>query len=203
MEPSTVIRKVALYARVSTHEQNVDMQISELRSYAALRGWEIVAEYVDIGISGSKDSRPELDRLLKDAKARRFDGIAVFKLDRFGRSLRNLVVTLADLSHYGVSFVALRDNLDLSSPAGRLQFHIIAAMAEFERELIKERVVAGIQAAKNRGVRFGRPKRWVSADKITALREQGIPWVQVAKKLGAGKGTCQRAYALAQKEDAA
>jgi DNA invertase Pin-like site-specific DNA recombinase len=199
-----VIRRIALYARVSTlNGQNPEMQLAELREYAQRRGWDVSAEYVDLGVSGSKESRPELNRMLKDAHARAFDAIAVWKLDRLGRSLKHLVTTIADLEHYGVSFVSLRDNLDLSTPAGRLMMHIIGAMAEFERSLIQERVVAGIRSAQARGVRFGRPKVYCSALKIAALREQGVPWVEVARRLDVGKGTAQRVYSKHLKEESA
>jgi predicted site-specific integrase-resolvase len=141
---SPVIARIALYARVSTlNGQNPEMQLAELREYAQRRGWVISGEYTDLGISGSKDSRPQLNRMLEDAHARKFDAIAVWKLDRLGRSLKHLVTTIEDLQAYSVSFVSLRDNLDLSTPAGRLMMHIIGAMAEFERSLIQERVVAG------------------------------------------------------------
>jgi DNA invertase Pin-like site-specific DNA recombinase len=139
-----VIKRIALYARVSTlNGQNPQLQLDELREYAQRRGWTIAGEYVDLGVSGAKDSRPDLNRMLADAHARKFDGIAVWKLDRLGRSLKHLVTTIEDLQAYNVSFVSLRDNLDLSTPAGRLMLHIIGAMAEFERSLIQERVVAG------------------------------------------------------------
>ena len=135
--------------------------------------------------------------------ARKFDAILVWKLDRFARSLKMLVTSIEDLNSYGVAFVSLRDNLDLSTPAGRLMLHIIGAMAEFERSLIQERVIAGIASAKSRGVKFGRPKVYVSALKVQQLRDAGVPWVDVAKRLNAGKGTCQRALARAQKEESA
>jgi DNA invertase Pin-like site-specific DNA recombinase len=184
---------VAIYCRVSTHEQNVDLQLSELRDYAARRGLTVAGEYIDLGISGSKASRPELNRLMDDSRLRLHDAVLVWKLDRFARSLKNLVVALEDLNHVGVSFISLRDNLDLSSPAGRLMMHLLGAMSEFERELIKERVVAGIAAARKRGVRMGRPTRYVSAMKIRALREAGTPWRDVARKMSAGVGTCMKA----------
>ena len=139
---------VALYARVSTlNGQNPEMQLAELREYAIRRGWTIAGEYVDMGISGAKESRPELNRMLADARRRRFDAILCWKLDRLGRSLKHLVTTIEDLEAYGVAFISLRDNLDLSTPSGRLMMHIIGAMAEFERELIRERVCAGISSA--------------------------------------------------------
>ena len=132
--------RVALYARVSTLlGQSPEMQLVELREYAARRGWHVIGEYVDRA-SGIKESRPALNRLMTDARRRKFDMIAVWKIDRFGRSLKHLVNALAELEAVGVAFVSLRDNLDLSTPAGRLMFQIIAAMAEFERALIQERV---------------------------------------------------------------
>ena len=143
-------QRVAIYARVSTlHSQNPEMQLAELREYATRRGWEVTAEYLDLGVSGSRESRPELNRMLAAAHARAFDAVVCWKLDRLGRSLKHLVTTIEDLSAYGVAFISLRDNLDLSTPSGRLMMHIIGAMAQFERELIKERVSAGMHAARN------------------------------------------------------
>jgi DNA invertase Pin-like site-specific DNA recombinase len=150
--------RVALYARVSTcNGQSPEMQLSELREYASRRGWEVYSEYTDLGISGSKESRPELNRLMADAHRRNFDVVLCWKVDRFGRSLKHLVNALADLNAYGVAFVSLRDNLDLSTPSGRLMFQIIGAMAEFERSLIQERVRAGLRNAKLKGKTLGRP----------------------------------------------
>ena len=119
--------RVALYGRVSTLDkgQDVNMQMRELREYVGRRGWEIAGEYSDEGVSGAKESRPQLNRLLADAKQRKFDAITVWKLDRFGRSLKHLVMTLADLESLGIAFVSLRDGFDLSTPSGRLMFQII------------------------------------------------------------------------------
>lgn len=189
-----LVSRIAIYARVSTlNAQNPEMQLAEIREYAARRDWTIAGEYVDLGISGSKESRPELNRMLQDAHRRRFDAVVCWKLDRLGRSLKHLVTTIEDLAAYGVSFISLRDNLDLSTPSGRLMMHIIGAMAEFERELIRERVTAGIHAAKRRGVRIGRPRTYVSAMKVQAMRDEGIPWRAIAKRLGVGTGTACRA----------
>jgi putative DNA-invertase from lambdoid prophage Rac len=190
----STINRVAIYARVSTNDQNVDLQLTELREYAARRGWAVFSEYCDVGVSGAKASRPQLNRMIQDARRRRFDAIVVWKLDRLGRSLKHLVTTIEDLAAYGVSFIAPRDNLDLSTPTGRLMMHVIGAMAEFERDLIKERVSAGVAAARKRGVRLGRPHTSVSADKVKALRDTGMPWRQVAKKLKVGTGTAVRAF---------
>jgi DNA invertase Pin-like site-specific DNA recombinase len=182
--------RVALYARVSTcNGQSPEMQLAELHEYAFRRGWEVFNEYVDHGISGSKESRPELNRLMADAQRRDFDSVLCWKIDRFGRSLRHLVNALADLDAYGVAFVSLRDNLDLSTPSGRLMFQIIGAMAEFERSLIQERVRAGLRNAKLKGKTLGRPRRTVSADEMARLREQGASFREIARTVGASAGT--------------
>src|SRR5436309_14601369 len=145
--------RVAVYARVSTSNghQDPEMQLLELREYAERRSWTIAAEYVDHGISGSKESRPALNRLMADAQRRKFDAVLVWKIDRWGRSLKHLVTSLADLDAVGVAFISLQDNLDLTTPSGRLMFQIIGAMAEFERSLITERVRAGLRNARKIG----------------------------------------------------
>jgi DNA invertase Pin-like site-specific DNA recombinase len=189
------IHRVALYARVSTlhGQQDPEMQLSELREYATRRGLSIHEEYVDQGVSGSKESRPALNRLMADAQKCRFDAILVWKIDRFGRSLKHLVNSLADLSAYGVTFISLRDNLDLSTPSGRLMFQIIGAMAEFERALIQERVRAGLRNAKAKGKRIGRPPQEVDSSKVLALRAQGLSWREISGQLRLGLGTVYRA----------
>src|ERR1041385_7818579 len=176
--PNRPIQCVALYARVSTlhGQQDPEMQLSELREYATRRGLSIHHEYVDAGISGSKESRPALNRLMADAQRCRFDAVLVWKIDRFGRSLKHLVNALADLSAYGIAFISLRDNLDLSTPSGRLMFQIIGAMAEFERALIQERVKAGLRNAKAKGKRIGRPPVKVDSSRVLDLRNQGLSW---------------------------
>ena len=182
--------RVALYARVSTAiGQSPEMQLVELREYASRRGWEIFREYVDHGISGSKESRPELNRLMADVHRRHFDVVLCWKVDRFGRSLKHLVNALADLDSYGIAFVSLRDNLDLSTPSGRLMFQIIGAMAEFERSLIQERVRAGLRNAKIKGKTLGRPRRVVNGDHMARLREQGESFREIAKAVGVSPGT--------------
>jgi DNA invertase Pin-like site-specific DNA recombinase len=173
------------------------MQLSELREYGARRGWQIVGEYVDEGVSGAKESRPQLNRLMSDAHRRKFDLIAVWKVDRFGRSLKHLVNALADLDSLGVAFVSLRDNIDLSTPSGRLMFQVIGAMAEFERSLIQERVRAGLRNAVARGVRLGRPRTVVDSDLIARLRASGASWREVAEQMRIGVGTAVRALQAA------
>jgi DNA invertase Pin-like site-specific DNA recombinase len=189
------IHRVALYARVSTlnGHQDPEMQLSELREYAARRGLSIHGEYVDQGVSGSKESRPALNRLMTDAQQCRFDAVMVWKIDRFGRSLKHLVNSLADLSAYGISFISLRDNLDFSTPSGRLMFQIIGAMAEFERALIQERVRAGLRNAKAKGKKIGRPRQQVDCLRVLELRAQGSSWRNISQLLGVGLGTVYRA----------
>jgi DNA invertase Pin-like site-specific DNA recombinase len=186
--------KVALYARVSTSNghQDPELQLRELREYAASRGWKIVEEYNDRGVSGSKVSRPALNNLMTDAGQRKFDIVLVWKLDRFGRSLRHLVNALAELEALGIAFVSLRDNLDLTTPAGRLMFQIIGAMAEFERALIQERVRAGLRNAKAKGKRLGRPPVVVDQVEVLEMRKLGQSWRAIAEKLGVGVGTAHR-----------
>ncbi len=186
--------KAAIYARVSTtNGQSPDMQLRELREYCQRRKWTIAGEFVDQGVSGSKESRPELNRLMQAAKQREFDAVLVWKLDRFGRSLRHLVNALAELEALGITFVSLKDNLDLSTPAGRLMFQIIGAMAEFERSLIAERVRAGLRNARAKGKRLGRPRKAVDRARIARRRCSGASWEAIGQELGVGEGTVRRA----------
>jgi DNA invertase Pin-like site-specific DNA recombinase len=188
----------ALYARISTRDkgQDPEMQLVELREFATKRGWQIAGEFVDIGVSGSKDSRPQLDVMMRLAKARKLDVIAVWKLDRFGRSLRHLVDAVAELKAVGCAFVSLRDNLDLTTPAGRMMFHVIGAMAEFERELIRERVKAGLAHARSKGQELGRPKVRRDHDRdakiIRRMRSDGDSYGEIAGALGRTKSDIYR-----------
>jgi len=191
--------KVAIYARVSTTVQDAGLQTRELRQYAEARGWQLADEYVDAGVSGSKDSRPELNRLMLDAKRRRFDVVLVWKLDRFGRSLRHLVNALAEFESLGIAFVSLSDNLDLSTASGRLMFNIIGAMAEFERELIRERVKAGMKNARAKGARIGRPRAIADSARIIALRASGLSWRAIETELGVSIRTARRLASVAKR----
>jgi DNA invertase Pin-like site-specific DNA recombinase len=188
-----ITNRVAIYSRVSTnHGQDPELQLRELREYCASRGLTIIQEYTDVGHSGSKESRPALNQLMADARRRRFDSVLVWKLDRFGRSLRHLVNALAELEALGLSFISLRDNLDLSTPSGRLMFHVVGAMAQFERALIQERVKAGLRNAKAKGKRLGRPRVVVDETTISAMRDSGASWRTISGKLGIGLGTAHR-----------
>jgi DNA invertase Pin-like site-specific DNA recombinase len=170
------MQRVALYARVSSAngQQDPEMQLSELRDVGSARGFQVVTEFVDRGVSGAKESRPQLNQLVIDARQRKFDCILVWKLDRFARSLKHLVNALAEFEVLGIAFVSLRDNLDLSTPSGRLMFQIIGAMAEFERSLIVERVKAGLRNAKSKGRQLGRPRltNLASASRTTRWRRE-------------------------------
>jgi DNA invertase Pin-like site-specific DNA recombinase len=189
--------KVALYARVSTSDkgQDPEMQLRELREHCQRRGCEILGEYVDIGVSGSKDSRPELNKLMADAKRRRFDAVLVWKLDRFGRSLKNLINALAEFESLGVAFISLKESLDLATPAGRLMFGIISAMAEFERDLIRERVRAGIANRRAKGLRVGRKPISLDPTKLQALRSQGQTMREIALALGCSRSLVHKTLA--------
>ncbi|MEW6215333.1 MAG: recombinase family protein [Nitrospirota bacterium] len=178
--------KVAIYCRVSTESQSVDMQLSDLRTYAKQRGFEIYREYCDIG-SGSKDSRPQLDALMDDARKGRVDIVLVWKFDRFARSTRHLINALHEFNHLGVDFISYTENVDTSSPTGKVLFTIISAMAEFERDLIKERVKAGLEHAKNKGIKLGRPLRMNESfiEWVRELRSEGLSIRAIAKRLNA------------------
>jgi DNA invertase Pin-like site-specific DNA recombinase len=171
------------------------MQLDELRAYCARRQWQIVEEYIDEGVSGSKESRPALDRMMKAAKRRMFDAICVYRYDRFARSLRQLVNALSEFDALGINFVSLHEGTDTSTPNGRLVFGIFASIAEFERQLIITRTKSGMAAARRRGARIGRPRVEVDATKIHALRSQGLSWDAIALQTGHSRETCRKAAA--------
>ncbi len=186
--------RVAIYARCSTvNGQNPEMQLGELRAFCQSRGWPVAGEYVDAGVSGSKERRPQLDRLLADCRRRRVDVVLVYRYDRFARSLRQLVNALEDFRSLGIDFISLHEGVDTSTANGRLVFGIFASIAEFERELIRDRVKSGLAAARARGKRPGRPRVVVDASRIAALRESGRSWRDICAETGISKGTAQRA----------
>ena len=188
------MKRAAVYARVSTHNaQNPEMQLDEVREYCRRRGWKIEGEYVDEGISGSKEHRPALDRLLSDCRKRLVDAVVVYRYDRFARSLRQLVNALDEFRALGIDFVSLHEGVDTSTPNGRLVFGIFASIAEFERELIRDRVRSGLALARRRGRQLGRPRIVVDASRVASLRAQGRSWAAISAELGIGKGTAQRA----------
>ncbi len=188
------ITRTALYARVSTanNGQSPEMQLRELREYCERRGWTVAGEYVDTGISGAKDRRPELDRLMSDAHKRRLDVVAVWKFDRFARSVSHLLRALDTFRVLGIEFVSLSESLDTATPAGRMVFTVLGAVAELERSLIAERVRAGLRNARAKGKRLGRPRVAVDRARIGCLRAQGLSWAKIATQLGVGEGTVYR-----------
>src|SRR5215471_17191151 len=187
--------KVAIYARVSTANNGQDptMQTRELREYCERRGWNVAGEYVDLGISGTKEKRPELDRLMAEAHRRRFDAVIVWKFDRFARSVSHLLRALETFQALGVHFVSLSESLDTSTPAGKMVFTVLGAVAELERSLIVERVKAGLRNARSKGKKLGRPKKVVEASEIAKLRAQGRSWRKIARQLGVSSRTARRA----------
>ena len=178
--------RAAIYARVSTVQgQTVENQLIELRKYVAARGWEVHAEFLDEGVSGAKERRPALDAMVRDAKRRRFDVVVVWRLDRLGRSLRHLILLLDELHALGVAFVSLAEGIDATTPAGRLQLHVLGAIAEFERERIRERVLAGMTRAKAQGKHLGRPCNTVTSSALAAVAHLSVR--DAAARLGVSK----------------
>jgi DNA invertase Pin-like site-specific DNA recombinase len=186
--------KIAIYARVSTinHGQETGMQTQDLQEFCRLREFQLVDSYIDEGVSGSKDSRPELDRLMTDARKRRFDAVLVWKLDRFGRSLKHLVNALAEFQALGIAFISYKESLDMTTPAGRLMFGVVAAMAEFERDLIRERTKAGVAFARSKGKHIGRPRLPIQPAEVHRLRASGFSQRAIGRELGVSEGTIRR-----------
>jgi DNA invertase Pin-like site-specific DNA recombinase len=186
--------KVAIYARVSTvgHGQSTEMQTRELREYVERRGWQIAGEYIDEGISGTKDKRPELDRMMTDAHKRKFDVVVVWKFDRFARSVSHLLRALETFNALGIGFVSLSESLDTSTPSGKMVFTVLGAVAELERSLIAERVKAGLRNAKANGKKLGRPTVEFSDGDIQTLIGQGKSMSAIAAQLGINKSTVSR-----------
>jgi DNA invertase Pin-like site-specific DNA recombinase len=192
---SAMTARVAIYARVSTtnHGQDVGLQTRELRQFAEARGWTVAGEYIDAGVSGAKDSRPELNRLMIDAHKRRFDIVCVWRFDRFARSVSHLLAALETFKALGIDFVSFSEQMDTSTPAGKMVFTVLGAVAELERSLIRERVKAGLRNAKAKGKHVGRPRVSLDSSEIARLRAEGLSWVKISEKLGVGEGTVRRA----------
>src|SRR5579864_2813362 len=196
--------RVVLYSRVSTNNgQDPLVQLRELREYCERRGWQVFGEYVDVGISGSKEKRPELDKLLAEAHRRRFDAVVVWKFDRFARSVSHLLRALETFQSLGIEFVSLTEGVDTSTPAGKMVFTVLGAVAELERSLIVERVKAGLRNARAKGKRLGRPRVAVDARRIAALRAEGHSWATIAAKLGVSERSIRRAASVCGKNQLA
>ena len=181
--------RIATYSRVSTLNQDTDMQTRELREYCARRGWDLVHEYVDEGVSGAKESRPALNSLMLDARKRRFDAIAVWKFDRMARSVTHLLRVLEEFRSLGIEFISLSESIDTSTPTGKMVFTVLGAVAELERSLISERVRAGLRNARAKGKTLGRPKCDVNRSEIERLRAQGASWRVIGRNLGVSATT--------------
>ena len=187
--------RIAKYARVSTKDQSCEMQLRDLRAYCAARGFTDVVEYVDTGVSGSKDSRPELNRLMEAARKRKIDAVLVWRFDRFARSTKHLLMALEEFRSLGVQFISHSESLDTSSPLGMAIFTIISAVAQLERDLIRERVSAGVRNARTAGKTLGRPRRIVDNVEIQRLRREGASVRQIAARVGIGYGTVRKRLA--------
>ena len=188
-------KRAAIYLRVSTDTQTTDNQRHELQQVAARRGWGVVEVYEDRAISGTKgrDKRPGLDSLLKDASRRKFDVVMAWAIDRLGRSLIDLLSIIQNLEATGVDLYLDQQNIDTTTPSGKLLFHVTGAFAEFEHSMIRERVLAGLARAKAQGTKLGRPKIDARVEaRIKALRKQGRGIRSVAREVGVGVGTVQR-----------
>jgi DNA invertase Pin-like site-specific DNA recombinase len=181
--------RIAIYARVSTKDQSWELQVRDLRAYCQARGFDLVREYIDVGQSGAKDSRPELNILMDDARKRQFDAIVVWRFDRFARSTKHLLTALEEFRALGIQFISYQENVDTSTPLGQALFTIVSAVAQLERELIRERVSAGIRNARANGKKLGRPKSSVDRERILELKAQGQSLRQIATNLGIGYGT--------------
>lgn len=191
--------RIAIYARVSTKDQKCEIQLKELRKYAVAREWTVIDEYVDTGWSGAKASRPAMDRLMIDARARKFDTVIVYKLDRWGRSVINLVNSMAELTLFGVRFLVTTQPIDTdeNNPAAKLLMNILAAVAQFEREIIHERVMSGLkhvaETGKTKsGKAVGRPVKIVDRQAVWDKFDNGATYTELQATFGYSRGTLQR-----------
>ena len=186
------VKKVAVYVRVSTKDQSVDMQLNDLERYSKERDLNVFKVYQDNGVSGTKETRPELGELMNDAKKRKFDTVLVWRFDRFARSTKHLVTALYEFRNLGIDFISYQENIDTSSPLGEAIFTIISAMSKLERDIIAERVKGGLRKARANGKRLGRPETGVDANKLAEYKEQGKSIREIAKEMGLSRGKVER-----------
>jgi DNA invertase Pin-like site-specific DNA recombinase len=192
---NTSNKTVAIYARISTDKQKVDMQLNELRDFINRSGWKVYREFIDKGYTGSNTKRPAFSEMRHEARKRKFDILLVWKLDRLSRSLKDLINTLDELGYLGINFISYDNNLDTTTPTGKLVFQIIGAVAEFEKDIIRERVVAGLENAKKKGKQLGRPKIHNDIlEKAKEMRKQGLSFRKIEKQLGVGEGTIRKQF---------
>ena len=192
--------RVGIYARVSTKDQSCDLQLRDLRAYCLARQLTVIREYIDLGHSGTKDSRPQLNELMSDARKRKLDVVVVWRFDRFARSTKHLLMALEEFRALGIQFTSYSENLDTSTPLGQAIFVIVAAVAQLERDLICERVTAGIKNARALGRRLGRPRQYVDIDRITELQTSGMSLRQIAATLKVGYGTVRDRLAASERK---
>lgn len=183
---------VALYARVSTGEQDPEVQLQALRAHAVQRGWNVVEEFVDHGYSGAKERRPALDRLMKAAWTGAFQGVLVWRFDRFARSVKHLITALENFRSLKINFISLQEQFDTATPIGQAMFTIIGAMAQLERDIIRERVKAGLDRARALGVRLGRPVASAKPDEVAVLKQEGLSLPEIARRLRCSRSTVKR-----------
>jgi DNA invertase Pin-like site-specific DNA recombinase len=191
--------RVGIYARVSTKDQSCELQLRDLRAYCAARQFSVVREYIDKGVSGTKDSRPALNELMADARKRKLDAVLCWRFDRVARSTKHLLSSLEEFRCLGIDFISYQENIETGTPLGQAVFVIVAAVAQLERDLICERVNAGIRNARARGKRLGRPRQHVDLETIMELQAAGMSLRQIANRLGIGYGTVRDRLAAGER----
>jgi DNA invertase Pin-like site-specific DNA recombinase len=188
---------IALYARVSTkqHGQDPETQLVQLREFCRHRELEIAGEYVDLGWSGGTERRPQLERLMADAKRKQFDAVLVWRFDRFARSTKHLLTALGEFQALGINFMSYSESIDTATPVGKMVFTMVAAVAEMERSLVRERVLAGVDRARRQGKRLGRPRALIDEEKVREEMAAGGSIRAVAKRWGVSRGVVRRLVA--------
>ena len=189
-------KRVAIYVRVSTKDQSVDMQLNDLERYSRERGLNVFETYEDSGVSGTKETRPALNELMNGAKKRKFDVVLVWRFDRFARSTKHLVTALYEFRNLGIDFISYQENIDTSSPLGEAIFTIISAMSKLERDIIAERVKGGLRKAKANGTTLGRPNNDIDINRVIKYKEKGMSIREIAKELGLSRSKVERTLKL-------
>jgi DNA invertase Pin-like site-specific DNA recombinase len=192
--------RVGIYARVSTKDQSCEMQLRDLRNFCAARQFVVTGVFVDAGVSGTLSSRPQLDELMSAARKRKLDAVLVFRFDRFARSTRHLLLALEEFRSLGVQFISYQENLDTSSPLEQAIFTIVSAVAQLERDIIAERVCAGIRNARAKGQVLGRPHIHIDVERILEMKASGMSIRQIAATLKVGYGTVRERLQVGERK---